>query len=306
MAHVFISYSHKERAYAHKLADEIKRRGIEVWIDDRINYGEQWPRVIQENLEHCGVLVVIMSPNAYNSRWVQNELVFAQELGKAVVPLLLEGRVWLSLASSQYVNVAGGKMPEESFYSTVKKHLRQEAAQHLTRVTQPPPQPAPDELWLGDRIFGYLQKAMRNQEGGNWEMGMFEVGYLRASREIPSYILNTNVINEHLLKRYDPDVHQDYKSNYDALLKKRSKVAERGPSDLGFGITESSSPLLNEMFHAYTLPLIELRQRLNLELGRAFMHDPTDAEIQQFAKELIQLHQMHNIPIGEIRVKVLS
>ena len=38
MAHVFISYSHKDKEYARKLADELKRRGIDAWIDDRIDY----------------------------------------------------------------------------------------------------------------------------------------------------------------------------------------------------------------------------------------------------------------------------
>ena len=53
MAHVFISYSHKDKEYARKLADELKRWGIDAWIDDRIDYGTTWPHVIQENINAC-------------------------------------------------------------------------------------------------------------------------------------------------------------------------------------------------------------------------------------------------------------
>lgn len=39
MSHIFISYSHKDSEYAHKLADALKEAGFEVWIDGRSDYG---------------------------------------------------------------------------------------------------------------------------------------------------------------------------------------------------------------------------------------------------------------------------
>ena len=124
MAYVFISYSHKDKAYARKLANDLTRRGVDVWIDDRIDYGKQWPQVIQKSLEECGAVIVIMSTNAFNSNWVQSELAFAQSEKKAIFPLLLEGKVWVSLASTQYVDIVRGKLPLEEFYQTLKDNLR--------------------------------------------------------------------------------------------------------------------------------------------------------------------------------------
>lgn len=43
MPEVFISYSHKDGKYAHRLADELIRYSIDVWIDERIDYGERKP-----------------------------------------------------------------------------------------------------------------------------------------------------------------------------------------------------------------------------------------------------------------------
>ena len=123
MTDVFISYSHKDGDYAHRLADELKRHKIDVWIDDRIDYGDQWPRTIQENLTACRTFLVIMSTNVFNSMWVQNEVSYAQANHKTIFPLLLEGSVWLSMSAMQYVDVSDAKMPPVRFFEKVENSL---------------------------------------------------------------------------------------------------------------------------------------------------------------------------------------
>jgi len=51
MSHIFISYSHKDTEYAHALAEHLQSMGFPVWIDDHIDFGSQWPREIQKQLE---------------------------------------------------------------------------------------------------------------------------------------------------------------------------------------------------------------------------------------------------------------
>ena len=121
--HVFISHSHKDTDYTHKLAEEMERRNIPVWIDDRIDYGTRWPHVIQEKIDSCKAFVLIMSDNARASDWVNNELTYAIGKGKKVFPLLLKGDTWLAVASIQYVNVRNRKLPEEAFYKTLQDAL---------------------------------------------------------------------------------------------------------------------------------------------------------------------------------------
>ena len=36
MAHIFISYSRRDAAYARKLADSLLERGFDVWFDEQI------------------------------------------------------------------------------------------------------------------------------------------------------------------------------------------------------------------------------------------------------------------------------
>jgi hypothetical protein len=80
--YAFISYSHFDKAYAHRLAIAMQAAGIDAWLDDRIDYGTQWPREIQPRLEGCSAFVLVMSPNSLRSDWVQNELAHAPEVGK--------------------------------------------------------------------------------------------------------------------------------------------------------------------------------------------------------------------------------
>ncbi len=120
MGHIFISYSHKDKDYVHKLHDALQSEGFEVWIDDRIDYGTVWPRVIQNQLDSSGALILVMSPRAFDSFWVQNELDRARENGIPIFPLLLEGRQWLSVQTLQYVDVRDKLLPPERFYKRLE------------------------------------------------------------------------------------------------------------------------------------------------------------------------------------------
>jgi len=78
MGHIFISYSHKDKDYVHKLQEALQNEGFEVWVDDRIDYGTRWPKVIQEQLDSCSAFIVVVSESAFESEWVQNEVARAK------------------------------------------------------------------------------------------------------------------------------------------------------------------------------------------------------------------------------------
>jgi formylglycine-generating enzyme required for sulfatase activity len=121
MGHIFISYSHKDTVYAHQLAENLQSMGFEVWIDERLDYGSQWPQELQKQLDSCSAFIVIMSPRSYESEWVQSELQRARRKLKPIFPMLLEGEEpWLSVESTQYYDVRGQVNPDSRFYSALK------------------------------------------------------------------------------------------------------------------------------------------------------------------------------------------
>lgn len=127
MSFIFISYSRQDQAYVSQLAQALGTHRLPVWLDDRIDYGTNWPRIIQEKLERCQVFLLVMSPRSYDSHWVQCELSLALELKKPVYPLLLEGNRWLSVAALQTVDVRKKALPPAKFFDTVRGHFTETA-----------------------------------------------------------------------------------------------------------------------------------------------------------------------------------
>jgi len=122
MSHIFISYSHKDTDYAHKLAENLQGMGFNVWIDERLDYGSQWPLEIQTQLDSCDAFIVIMTSHAFTSEWVQSELQRAKRKLKPIFPVLLEGdEPWLSVESTQFYDVRGEKLPDAKFYSAIRR-----------------------------------------------------------------------------------------------------------------------------------------------------------------------------------------
>ena len=122
MGHIFISYSRRDTSYAHGLAKNLHGLGFHVWIDDRLDYGSQWPREIQKQLDACDAFILIMTPRSFASDWVQSELQRAKRKLKPIFPLLLEGdEPWLSVESTQFYDVRGGGYPDSRFYSALKR-----------------------------------------------------------------------------------------------------------------------------------------------------------------------------------------
>jgi hypothetical protein len=151
MAHVFISYSKQNKAYARKLADHLIASGFDVWIDDRIDYGSLWADVIQKAIEDCAAFVVIMSPESRESQWVQTECEYAAQKGKKAFPLLLDGEVFFRYVSVQYVNVADGSLPPKAFLDEVAEHAPRKPGRgedvtlpEASEEKQPSPVPSAD------------------------------------------------------------------------------------------------------------------------------------------------------------------
>ena len=127
MGHIFVSYNHKDAGYANKLAAALRDKGFSVWIDDVIEYGSEWPAEIQEHLDSCDLLIVIMTAASYQSKWVQNELNRAMRKNKPIFPLLLEGNEpWLSVEAIQYTDVRSGMLPPDRFYKLLETFVSPE------------------------------------------------------------------------------------------------------------------------------------------------------------------------------------
>lgn len=146
MGHIFISYSHKDKEYVHRLQKALQYEGFDVWIDDRIDYGTTWPTVIQRNLDTCSAFVIVMSENAYESRWVHNEVTRAERKKKPFFVLLLSGDTWLNFEAVQYENVIGGKLPPAKFFESLGRVVPRKEEKRIEREGNQPSTNVPSKL----------------------------------------------------------------------------------------------------------------------------------------------------------------
>jgi len=71
MAHVFISYSSKDRGFVEQLVKDLRDNGIEPWYDQsEMLPGDSLTQKIGEAILDSDFLVIILSPNSIESEWV--------------------------------------------------------------------------------------------------------------------------------------------------------------------------------------------------------------------------------------------
>lgn len=148
MAHVFISYSKQDIDFARHLRDRLAARRFSVWLDEsRLAPSARWWTEIEDNIERCAALIVIMSPTARESDWVEREILYAERLNKPIFPVLLAGEDWPRLANLQYADMRAGlqaplpRMLEHRLTAAIATAPQTDPAiQQPVQVT-PPPKP---------------------------------------------------------------------------------------------------------------------------------------------------------------------
>ncbi|MEO8567770.1 MAG: toll/interleukin-1 receptor domain-containing protein [Ginsengibacter sp.] len=88
---IFFSYSRIDASeFVLKLALDLKKKGFNVWLDQEdIRAGAEWDMEIQKALENCDCLLFVETENSVNSNNVLDEVYYALEERKKVIPLIL-------------------------------------------------------------------------------------------------------------------------------------------------------------------------------------------------------------------------
>jgi hypothetical protein len=74
----------------HKLLKQLHDARYDVWVDyDGIYTGDSWRRKIDEALDHCDGLILLLTPEACNSEHVKSEIKSAQKLAIPIFPVLI-------------------------------------------------------------------------------------------------------------------------------------------------------------------------------------------------------------------------
>ncbi len=105
---VFISYSRTDSATIDRLEAELISYGFRTWVDrEHLEGGDKWATQIERAIQASDIVVVGLSPDAVASSWVTKELLFSQQLGKPIIPVVLRHveRIPLLLVEFQYIDM---------------------------------------------------------------------------------------------------------------------------------------------------------------------------------------------------------
>src|SRR6516164_5079245 len=79
-ARIFVSHSHEDNVWCRAFMTALSRAGADVWYDERDMEPGRLDDVIAPELRARPIFIVVLSPSAVASRWVQREVEAAIQL----------------------------------------------------------------------------------------------------------------------------------------------------------------------------------------------------------------------------------
>lgn len=116
---IFISYAREDgREMALRFHHDLRAIGYETWLDlSEIEAGASWSVDIEQAIEHCDIMLVLLSTGSYVSQICRAEQLRALRKGKRVIPALIEpdAEPPLHLEHLNYLNFSDAGRYSEMF-----------------------------------------------------------------------------------------------------------------------------------------------------------------------------------------------
>ena len=110
---LFVSYARVDKPYCLQIVDMLDDTH-KVWVDHRIHVGQNWWKVICDEIEQCDGFVYLISPESVESKYCQKELRIAQDINKHIFPVLIhhEAEIPESLKQLHHADFTQGLTPK--------------------------------------------------------------------------------------------------------------------------------------------------------------------------------------------------
>lgn len=90
--HIFLSYSREDMSTMLRIREDLRNNNLSVWTDENLQPGTpDWTSAIASAIENTGGVVIILSPSAKKSEWVNIELAYAKVFNVPIFPILARG-----------------------------------------------------------------------------------------------------------------------------------------------------------------------------------------------------------------------
>ncbi len=121
MKSIFLSYSHADQHFVRRLAADLGRHNVPVWVDEgEMMVGDSLLRKIAEGIDEVDFVGAVISASSVESPWVQKELEMAMtqeikgrrvkvlplRLDDCVVPSYLDGKIYADFRDHRHYDAA--------------------------------------------------------------------------------------------------------------------------------------------------------------------------------------------------------
>jgi len=148
MARVFISYKNgaePDEGLADYFAQNLVQKNHQVFIDRKIEIGQEWPTVIKHELEQAEALIVLLSEHAITSEMIIEEVTIAHQLKKQRgTPIILPVRLAYTGDLPYDLGAMLGRI-QYAFWTKVGDEVNILERLHQALVTNQPFQEEPPE-----------------------------------------------------------------------------------------------------------------------------------------------------------------
>jgi hypothetical protein len=100
--HFFISHSSRDKEIARKLRIDLEAKRLPTWMDDDIDFGQQWDIDVETAIPQSIAVLYLVSPTSHTSRAVKDELDMAANYDRPIIPLWIGGEKWKNVAIMGY------------------------------------------------------------------------------------------------------------------------------------------------------------------------------------------------------------
>src|SRR5262245_25353515 len=124
---VFLSHSHRDHGVLLKIVGELRRHGIRVWYSEHhVGAAAEWIDQIGRALARCDWFILLVTPSALRSKWVDREFKAAltdDRYDQRIIPLVAKEcdhrRMTWPIAGVQFIPFKG-----RSFEEAIRELLR--------------------------------------------------------------------------------------------------------------------------------------------------------------------------------------
>jgi hypothetical protein len=153
---IFVSHSHADNDFGVQLVQSLRRAYGEdvVWYDSQggLYGGDNWWHTILKELTDRAVFIVVLSPDAVKSKWVNDEITIAWDqknspTGKTIIPILYQDcKIRPDLKTLQYISFLPPNTYNQGFYNLMRAlEAKFPRPGRTTRSLSPLPSPTPRE-----------------------------------------------------------------------------------------------------------------------------------------------------------------